>query len=231
MDEATPSDKKSREYIVLLGPPGAGKSSLGRRLAREFGFAYISTGDIFRDAITRGTPLGQRVHRYLEAGRLVPDRLVEEIMRACLESQRVAHVLLLDGFPRTVAQAGWLDGFLDAQHTPLRLVILVDVDDEVAFRRLSGRRVCPVCGRVYNIYYAPPRVPDHCDMDGARLVQRPDDAPDIVRERLRVYHKTVDLVIDYYREDGRLYRLDGHQLPEAVYEEAIALLREKGVLS
>lgn len=213
--------------IVLLGPPGVGKSSQGQRLAAETGLTYLATGDLFRAAMAAGDTLGRQVRQYVESGDLVPDALVETVVSTHLETLGESPAFILDGFPRDIGQATWLDAFLADQSVSLDIVLLIDIDDETAFRRLSGRRICPTCGRVYNVYYAPPHQPNVCDEDGATLIQRPDDAPDVVRHRLEVYHQNLDPVIDYYRQHGLLRRVDGTGDSDAVHARVLAVLADE----
>jgi adenylate kinase len=195
--------------VILLGPPGAGKGTQAKVLADHFQIPHISTGDIFRANIAAGTPLGRRAKAVLDSGELVPDDVTIGIVRERLREADTANGFLLDGFPRTVAQAEALDGILDDMQTPLDRVLELQVDDEQVVRRLSGRRVCATCGHVWHVEYEPPTTEGRCDLDGGRLELREDDKPETVRNRLRVYAEQTAPLIDYYAERGVLTAVSG----------------------
>jgi adenylate kinase len=204
--------------IVLLGPPGAGKSEQGRRLAEHHYIPVISTGDLLRDNVKRGTQLGLQADPYMKAGQLVPDSLMNPILEERLSQADCRRGLILDGYPRTPAQAESLDALL--KNRGLKWwVFLLDVPTERLVERLSGRRICPRCQRTYNIYYQPPKNTGVCDADGSPLVQRPDDQPEVVRSRLDTYQKQTQPTIDYYARQGRLVRVNGDQTPTQVAAE------------
>ncbi len=204
--------------LILLGAPGAGKGTQGERLAREFGLVRISTGDLLREAVREGTPLGREARRYMDAGELVADDVILGLVGVVLGRPAAGHVF--DGFPRTIAQAEALDVLLAETGRPLDAVVLIDVPDDVLVRRLSGRRSCPDCGAVYNVYFEPPRREGLCDHCGATLVERPDDAPDTVRRRLEVYREQTQPLIEYYRQgEAPLLTLNGDRDPDDVYAE------------
>lgn len=204
--------------VVLLGPPGAGKSEQARRLTEHHSIPVISTGDLLRDHVRRGTELGHQADPYMKAGRLVPDSLLNPIIEERLSQPDCERGFILDGYPRTVAQAEWLDALLKKKGL-LPHVFLIDVPSERLFKLLTGRRVCPRCRHVYNIYYQPPKKEGVCDVDGESLVQRPDDHEDVIRRRLETYQKETRLAVDYYARQGRLIPINGDQTPEKVAAE------------
>ncbi len=222
------ADAKTREVgpIILLGPPGSGKGTQAKQIVARYGIPQISTGDLLRDNVARSTDLGKKAKAVMERGELVPDDLVCGMVAARLAEKDCARGFILDGFPRTVAQAEWLDKFLKTQffdngkmHTPPVVVdIVVGYND--LLRRLTGRRSCPACGRIYNIYFQPPRVADTCDVDGAKLVLRKDDTEEVIAERLKTYERQTLPLTDYYRRQGRLRQLDGARSVEQVTAEA-----------
>jgi adenylate kinase len=218
-------DPKARHVgpVILLGAPGAGKGTQAKQVVERYGIPQISTGDLLREHVARGTELGKQAKAIMEKGDLVPDKLVCAMVAERLAQPDCARGFILDGFPRTVAQAEWLDAFLttelakqrpEAKLAPLVIDIVVGYDQ--LLRRLTGRRSCPTCGRIYNIYFQPPRVADRCDVDGAPLVTRPDDREEVISERLKAYERQTLPLTDYYRRQGRLREVNGDQAVEAV---------------
>ena len=197
-------------HVLLLGPPGAGKGTQSARLADRFGLEHVTTGDALRANRDMETDYGTP-REYMEAGELVPDPVVNEIVRAALEA---ADGYVLDGYPRNLEQAEYLDGITD-----LDVVATLEVPRDELVARLTGRRVCPDCGRNYHLEYDPPAEAGVCDDCGAELVQREDDAEDVVRERLRVYEENTAPVVEHYDDRGALRRIDGDRPPEAVWGE------------
>lgn len=194
--------------LILLGAPGAGKGTQGALLADRTGLARLSTGDLLRDAVRRGTDLGRKAQGFMEAGELVPDDVILGLVREVLETTDTG--VIFDGFPRTRVQAEALDGILDDTGRSLDAVLVLDVDDEVLVRRISGRRSCPDCGRVYNVYADPPATEDVCDACGATLVHRPDDQEATVRRRLQVYAAQTEPLIAFYEASNTpVLRVDG----------------------
>jgi adenylate kinase len=204
--------------VVLLGPPGAGKSEQSRRLAERHSIPVISSGDLLRDHVRRGTPLGLQADSYMKAGQLVPDSLMNPILEDQLSQPDCARGFILDGYPRTLAQAQSLDALLKNKGLPMH-VILLDVPTERLFKLLTGRRVCPRCNRSYNIYFQPPKKEGVCDLDSTPLVQRPDDKEEVIRRRLETYQKETLPAVEYYERQGRLMRVNGDQPPEKVAAE------------
>ena len=194
--------------VVLLGSPGVGKGTQGGRLGRTLGWAHVSTGDLLRAALRQGTALGLEARKYMDAGELVPDEVIVDLVREHLAGLDPARGVVFDGFPRTVAQAEALDAVLAAAGRAVDRVALLEADDTILFRRISGRRSSP-SGRVYNIYFDPPRRDGLCDDTGERLIHRADDQPDTVRTRLEVYRETTAPLVGYYDVNGRLVRVDG----------------------
>ena len=190
--------------LIFLGPPGAGKGTQSKRIAQRYGVPHLSTGDMLRDAISRGTPLGQIVRPIMERGDLVPDDLVMRMVEERLSQPDTAKGFVFDGFPRTLPQAQQLDGILERKGFGKPIVVDFRVDDDELLRRLSGRWTCSVGGEIYNIYHAPPKVQGICDADGGELVQRPDDRPEVVKERLAAYERQTKPLADYYRRQGLL---------------------------
>lgn len=196
--------------LVLLGPPGVGKGTQGRRLAEARGWALISTGEILREAAAQGTPLGLESRRLVDAGMLVPDSVMIGLVRERSAQRDAAAGFVLDGFPRTVPQADALDQMLEERSHRLDAVVSLTVGEEELVRRLSARRECPVCKRAYNLVSAAPRDGRSCDdHPGVELIQRADDAPETVRRRLGVYREQTAPLIEYYGRSGRLLHVSG----------------------
>jgi adenylate kinase len=202
--------------LILLGPPGAGKGTQAARLREDFELPYIATGDLLRAHRARATDLGHRAARYMESGRLVPDDLVTEMVNAEIAGTG-ARGFLLDGFPRTLPQADALDSTLEASGRSLSAVLLIEVPDDVLVERIGGRRVCPD-GHVYHVRFDPPAREGICDQDGKPLIQRDDDQPETVRNRLRVYHRDTEPLIERYAGQNLVRRIDGTRPPDEVYE-------------
>ncbi|RTZ59311.1 MAG: adenylate kinase [Gammaproteobacteria bacterium] len=200
--------------VVFLGPPGAGKGTQAQRLASEKGFTHISTGDLLREAVKRGTPLGLKAKEYMDRGELVPDDLIVAMIKEKLPKEgRV----ILDGFPRTVNQAEALDKMLEEINGKVEKVILFEVPDEIVIERLSGRRIDPQTGKVYHIKYNPPP-------EGVEVIQRDDDREEVIKKRLEVYRKQTQPLVDYYRQKGNLEVVDASQTPDEVYREILTKL-------
>jgi adenylate kinase len=214
--------------VILLGPPGSGKGTVGERLERSTGFPRISTGDLLRKAVRERTPLGRRAEEIMKAGRLVPDEIVTGIVRERIGRPDCVRGYILDGYPRTAGQAEAIRR-LDGRRPEIALDLEVSEDTVVA--RLSARRVCPNCQAVYNIIGLPPRREGVCDVCGAAVVQRPDDRPEVVRERIRVYREQTAPLREDYRARSVLRPVDGEGPAEAVFARVAAELeaaREAG---
>ena len=195
--------------LILLGPPGAGKGTQAKLLVQAYGIPHISTGDMFRDHIARDTELGKKVKSITASGQLVPDEVTNELVKDRLSRADVAPGFILDGYPRTVPQAEYLDGLLRSLGRKLDRVISYEVAEEMVVERISGRRSCPKCGAVYHVTQNPPRKAGLCDKDGTGLVQRPDDLPENVRVRLSEYGNKTEPLKRYYREKGLLSEVEG----------------------
>ncbi len=211
--------------IVLLGAPGSGKGTQGKRVAEEHGLPQISTGDLLRAAVAAGTPLGERARSAMEAGRLVSDDVVVGLIRERLGGTDAAAGFILDGFPRNVAQAEALDSMLEEIGRPLQAALHIEVDFDILMKRLTGRRTCEGCGQMYNIYTSPPRVEGRCDRCGGRLVQRADDNEETISRRLVVYRSQTMPLIDYYRRQGKLLSVDGDGEIDTVYARVVEQLK------
>lgn len=215
--------------IILLGPPGAGKGTQAERLVKEFHLAYIATGDILRAAVKGGTPLGQQARSYMEQGQLVPDEVVVGIVQERLADPDCAGGAILDGFPRTVAQAHSLDQVLGETGKKVDRVIHIEVDEGELVSRLTGRRVCRECAATYHIKFNPPRVRNVCDQCGGELYQREDDSLSTVQERLLVYKKQTVPLVDYYSNAGLIARINGNQEIEQIFAEISAVIEAESL--
>jgi adenylate kinase len=204
--------------VVFLGAPGAGKGTQARRLAGGWAVPQVATGDMLREAVAEGTPLGREAKRFMDSGALVPDEVVIGLVDERLARPDAASGYVLDGFPRTVAQAEALDALLRRRGQDLDRVIFFDVSRDELLRRLTGRRICRQCGTAFHLISAPPRAAGRCDQCGGELYQRPDDAEATVAHRLDVYQKQTAPLLDYYRDRGLLVRVEGEGPVERVAE-------------
>jgi adenylate kinase len=203
--------------VVLLGAPGAGKGTHCKRIVDRYRVAHLSSGDILRRERGAGTELGKKAQSYMDAGALVPDELIVEMMTRAIRAAAAGYVL--DGFPRTVNQAEVLDKSLAAQSTGIDMVVNLRVSDDVVLDRITGRRSCPQCGAVYHVRNMPPRTPGVCDRDGTPLVQRPDDTEEVVRNRLETYYRQTEPVVDYYKARQTVLDVDADGEADAVAAE------------
>lgn len=215
-------------YILLMGPPGAGKGTQAERLISEYGIPQISTGDMFRAAVKAGTALGREAKSYMDRGALVPDSVTVGIVKERLSEEDCRKGWILDGFPRTTAQAAALDAMLHDMGITLTAVLNISADKNDLIKRISGRYVCRSCGASFHSEFRPPKVKGVCDTCGGELYQRDDDKADTVSQRLAVYETSTKPLIDYYRASGVLYDIDGNQSMEDVYSQIQAVLKKAG---
>lgn len=214
---------KSDSIIVLLGPPGAGKGTQAEKLAEKFNLIPLSTGQVLREEARKGSTLGKEAQEIMERGDLVPDSLVAEIVRQRIETAGSSQAVLLDGFPRNLSQADCLEQLKGVR--PLCLVN-IQVDEEVVLKRLTGRRYCVDCGRIYNFDLSTPEREDVCDACGAQLVQREDDREVVFKTRFEVYREETVPLIEAYSQKPNFFAVNGNQKPQAVFEEIFAQLGE-----
>lgn len=212
--------------IILLGPPGAGKGTQAERIVKEHLLAYVSTGDILRSAVKAQSALGRKAKQYMDEGKLVPDELVVEIVKDRLMDPDCTKGALLDGFPRTVVQAEFLEKALPDIGISIDQVLSIEVAEEELIERLTGRRVCSECSANYHLKLKPPKVRNVCDNCGGDLYQRDDDTLETVKERLEVYKKMTEPLIIYYEQKGLLSAVDGNKDIDAVYEQINSILEE-----
>lgn len=212
---------------VLLGPPGAGKGTQAVRLVEKYEIPHISTGDIFRKNIKEGTELGKKAQEYMNAGALVPDELVVDLVKDRLQQDDCKNGFLLDGFPRTIFQAEKLDEFLSESNLKMDIVINLKVEKEALIKRLTGRRVCKDCGASYHIVNIPPKKEGVCDICGGELIQRKDDNIETVENRINVYEEQTAPLIGYYKEAGSLVDFDGEASLDEVFNAIVQAIGEQ----
>ena len=207
--------------LVILGPPGAGKGTQAEYIVKRYNIPHISTGDIFRENIKNNTELGKEAKSYMDKGLLVPDDLVIALVEDRLNKDDAKEGFLLDGFPRTVAQAVSLDSILDKNNEKLTKVINISVDPEILIERAVGRRVCKTCGMTYHVKFNPPKEEGICDKDGTKLIQRDDDTEETVKTRISVYFDQTAPLIDYYRAQNLLIDIDGAKDIDKVFNDIV----------
>lgn len=211
--------------IVMLGAPGAGKGTQAVNIAKEFGIPHISTGDIFRANIKNETELGMKAKSYMDKGALVPDDITIGMLLDRIVDNDCKNGFVLDGFPRTIPQAESLKAALSLQDTKIDHAVDIEVPDEDITKRMGGRRSCPKCGGTYHIVFNAPKQEGICDNCGTELVQRADDKPETVLERLKTYHEQTQPLIDFYRNEGVLTEVDGTKKPDEVLKDILEALR------
>ncbi len=211
--------------VIFLGPPGAGKGTQAKKLAAKYAVPHLSTGDMLREHIANGTPLGVKAKPIMERGELVSDSLVLKMVRERIERPDCWHGFVFDGFPRTVAQAQYLGESLKQGGFRRPLVIHLVIDTALILRRITGRRTCKTGGEIYNLYERPPKVEGRCDIDGGELLQRPDDREEIVAPRLQAYHKQTEPLVAYYRRLGLLQDVDASKDVEDVEQQVCRILQ------
>ncbi len=214
--------------IVLLGAPGAGKGTQCKNIVAQYGLLHLSSGDILRQERAAGTELGKKAQSYMDSGDLVPDEIIIKMMTEAIIKAPAAG-FLLDGFPRTVNQAVELSESLTGNEMKIDVVLNLQIDDDVVAKRMTGRRSCPKCGAVYHIENLKPKVEGLCDNDGVELVQRPDDSPEVVANRLKTYHQQTEPLVDYYRNNGTVYDFDADrstdEIRASIFEKLDALVK------
>jgi adenylate kinase len=215
-----------QKIIVMFGPPGAGKGTQAKFLSDKLAVPQISTGDILRDAVKRGTPLGNEAQTYMNRGALVPDEIVVGITEERTKEKDCADGFILDGFPRTIAQADALEKLLEKRGTPITQVINLKVSDNEIAKRSASRRVCKSCGTIYNLQVNPPKVDGKCDACGGELVQREDDKEEVVRKRLKVYSDQTKPLLKFYAKRKLLKDVDGSRSIEEVQNAVLAALKK-----
>jgi len=213
--------------IIFLGPPGAGKGTQAKILVEKYGIPQISTGDMLREHVKKGTELGKKAKEYMDKGQLVPDEIILSMVKERLSQPDAQKGFILDGFPRTVAQAEALDKMLEEMGRKIEYVLALIVPDDELVERLTGRRTCKNCGMMYHIKFKPPKVDGKCDVCGGELYQRPDDNEETVRNRLKVYHESTAPLIEYYKKKGVLFEIDGTKSIEEITQEIINILEKK----
>jgi len=223
--EKRPPEELNRA-VIFLGPPGAGKGTQAKQLAAKFLVPHLSTGDMLRENVAQGTPLGAKAKPIMERGELVPDSLVLKMVRERIERPDCWHGFVFDGFPRTVAQAQYLGELLKQHGFRRPLVIHLMVDTALILRRITGRRMCKVGGEIYNLYDRPPKVEGRCDNDGGELVQRPDDREEIVAPRLHAYEKQTEPLVAYYKRLGLLHDVDASKSVDEVKQQIDRALQQ-----
>lgn len=210
--------------IIMLGAPGAGKGTQAKKIADLCKVPHISTGDIFRANIKQGTELGKKAKTYMDAGELVPDELVCDLVVDRIQQDDCTEGFILDGFPRTIPQAEALTNALNAIEQKMEYALNIDVPDENIIHRMAGRRACVGCGATYHVEFNPPKVTDVCDVCGDKLILRDDDKPETVTNRLNVYHEQTKPLIDYYEKQGIVHTIDGTQTMEEVFSDIRKIL-------
>ncbi|MCS7144632.1 MAG: adenylate kinase [Archaeoglobaceae archaeon] len=212
--------------LILLGAPGAGKGTQAKIIAEKYKIPQVSTGDMLREAVAKGTELGRKAKEFMSQGKLVPDEVVIGIVKERLNQKDCEKGFILDGFPRTIAQAEALDRIMREMGRKIDAVININVPEEEIVKRIVNRRICRKCGSIYHLIYDPPKKEGICDKCGGELYQRDDDRESIVRERFKVYQKNTEPLIDYYKNKRILYDVDGTKDIEKVNAEVLGILKK-----
>ncbi len=208
--------------ILIFGPPGSGKSTHSRNIVERYGLSYISSGDIIRSEIARGTSFGRELDRYISRGDLIPDTIVNTLIISRLRRQRSNFII--DGYPRTAEQVLALENYLYDHGINLDLAMEIFISKDESVERIAGRRICPKCGAVYHVKYNPPKIPGRCDVCGSKLVQRDDDREEVVERRYDIYVSNMRPIINFYKRQGLYVRIDGHGSIKEVWERIRPLL-------
>lgn len=228
MAPARNSSSRSKEQlyraVIFLGPPGAGKGTQAKEFARHYGVPHLSTGDMFRENVAKGTPLGLEAKPIMERGELVPDSIVLKMVEARISGRDCSNGFVLDGFPRTVAQAQWLGEMLKHHGYKRPVVVHFAIEPALLMRRITGRRMCKVGGEIYNVFERPTKVEGRCDNDGGELMQRPDDREEVIGPRLAAYEKQTAPLVAYYRRLGLLHDVDAAQPVNEVLERVLEVV-------
>lgn len=211
--------------LIFLGAPGAGKGTQAREVSKAFSIPQVSTGDMLREAVKKQTPMGLAAKVKMEAGALVPDEVVCGIVEERIGEPDCRNGFILDGFPRTLSQAKFVDGILLNKSFGNPLAVNIRVDEEILLKRLTGRRTCSVCGEIYNVHFSPPKKEGVCDKDGGKLLQRADDNEATIRQRLVAYENQTAPLIEYYRAKNLLHEVDGTQEPGMIARGLVEFLR------
>ena len=212
--------------LILLGPPGSGKGTQAERIKERYDIPDISTGDIFRENISKGTELGKKAESYMHAGELVPDKLVDDLVEDRLLKDDCKNGFMLDGFPRTEVQADSLDGMLGRQGVTLDKVIYITVPEEVLIRRIAGRRICKICGVIHNIDQFDKDQMEECLKCGGEIFQRKDDQAETTLHRINVYKEQTMPLVDYYRRRSQLVEIDGNRDPDEIFADILKIFEE-----
>lgn len=210
--------------LLIMGKPGAGKGTLASKLLDYYQLTHISTGNIYRDEMAKRSPIGLEAEKYIATGELVPDELTNGVVRDVLTNGNFPRGFMLDGYPRTTAQAVALDQMLSERNDRLTAVINIDVSDKVLLERMAGRRVCPSCNSLYHVSFHPPKIAEVCDVCGGAVIQRNDDKEESVLNRLRIYNEKTKPLLDYYRHKHLLMVFDGNRGSELVFQEIVTRL-------
>lgn len=210
--------------LLIIGAPGAGKGTMSELILKNFPLVHVSTGDMLRAAVKNGTPVGLKAQEYMNKGELVPDEVIHDIIVERLSQDDINNGFLFDGYPRTGAQAVDLDAILNELGKKIDCVINLDIADEELIKRITGRRLCPNCGEIYNIYFFPPKEEGKCDKCGADLIQRKDDNLDSLKVRLGEYHKNTQPVIEYYEAMDLVKQVDASRAIEEVFADVKSIL-------
>jgi adenylate kinase len=218
--------KNKRLAIIMLGPPGAGKGTQARMMSEALNFPHISTGDMLREALKNQTELGKKAKAFMESGALVPDELVDAIVAERLGRKDCDRGFILDGYPRTIAQAEALRTLFDKDGAKI-LTLGVEVGDSVLIGRLSSRWTCPQCGKMFNANLDPSRIKGQCDECGTALIQRKDDTAEVIAERLQVYHKTTQPLIRYYQEQKAYVEINGDKAVNEIFDSIIGIVKSR----